>query len=139
MGTSIVTSAALLCVLARDSLDPGLVGLSLSYAFTSTKYAGMASVCYLCLMLITVVVSVAISFTELFHCSWMSWFVRSTAEVEMAMNSIERVDYYTSTVQQESPVVVDLRSKPPVNWPSEGEVTFSNVVLKYRADSEVRI
>lgn len=32
LGNLIILSASLLCVLGRDSLDPGIVGLSLSYA-----------------------------------------------------------------------------------------------------------
>lgn len=37
LGNLIILFASLLCVLGRDTLEPGIVGLSLSYAMQVTK------------------------------------------------------------------------------------------------------
>ncbi len=56
-------------------------------------------------------------------------------DLELAMNSVERVDYYTSYLPQESQKknddFVDV-PKIPNTWPSSGEITFENVSLRYR-------
>lgn len=99
----VVLLAALFPVLFPNTVDPSMVGLVLSYTFSST--------------------------------SWMSWLVRSTAELEQNMNSIERIHFY-SQVEQESLLKIDYdaHSVEKYNWPSQGEIEFKNVALKYRKD-----
>ncbi|XP_066269391.1 ATP-binding cassette sub-family C member 9-like [Branchiostoma lanceolatum] len=67
---------------------------------------------------------------------YLTWLVRSLANVEMKMNSLERVKHYTEvqTEPQEGTTVtpVDL----PANWPSRGEVRVSELSTRYAADLE---
>jgi ATP-binding cassette subfamily C (CFTR/MRP) protein 1 len=73
---------------------------------------------------------------------WMSWFVRSTAEVEQKMNSVERILHYTHNVEQEAAIIVrpsDQSEGAPLpqegeKWPKEGTIEFRDVVLHYRKD-----
>ncbi|PPQ72540.1 hypothetical protein CVT26_004018 [Gymnopilus dilepis] len=61
------------------------------------------------------------------------WIVRQVAEVENSMNSVERIIYYASEVEQEA--LHDLPSRKPLApWPSEGRIQFKDVVLKYRPE-----
>ncbi|KAF5392368.1 hypothetical protein D9757_001460 [Collybiopsis confluens] len=61
------------------------------------------------------------------------WLVRQTAEVENDMNSVERIVYYSNEVEQEAAHELP-ECKPPSPWPSQGQVEFKNVVLKYRPE-----
>jgi ABC-type multidrug transport system fused ATPase/permease subunit len=60
-----------------------------------------------------------------------SWMVRQTAEIENNMNSVERIVYYTTDVEQEAPFELP-DSKPPADWPAEGSIELKDVVLSYR-------
>ncbi|CAM9817056.1 unnamed protein product, partial [Phaeothamnion confervicola] len=55
--------------------------------------------------------------------------VRMHAQMEMSVNSIERLDEYTA-LPQEAPAVVP-GNRPPAGWPSGGEVTTENLTLQY--------
>lgn len=59
--------------------------------------------------------------------------MRQVAEVENSMNSVERIIYYATEVEQEAPHLLPSK-KPPPSWPSEGRVELKNVVLKYRPE-----
>ncbi|KAJ3052959.1 hypothetical protein HK097_005357 [Rhizophlyctis rosea] len=61
------------------------------------------------------------------------WIVRQHAEVEMNMNSVERIQEYTS-LEQEPPMIVESH-RPPVSWPQEGAVQVKDLVVRYAADS----
>ncbi|CAH1248229.1 ABCC9 [Branchiostoma lanceolatum] len=103
IGSVIVFAAALSSLLAAvlGRLEPGLVGLSLTYALSVSGY--------------------------------LNWLVRSLADVEMKMNSLERVKHYTEvqTEPQEGSTVA-----LPANWPSRGEVRVSGLSTRYAADLE---
>ncbi|XP_066268189.1 ATP-binding cassette sub-family C member 9-like isoform X2 [Branchiostoma lanceolatum] len=103
IGSVIVFAAALSSLLAAvlGRLEPGLVGLSLTYALSVSGY--------------------------------LNWLVRSLADVEMKMNSLERVKHYTEvqTEPQEGSSVA-----LPANWPSRGEVRVSGLSTRYAADLE---
>ncbi|CAN6616690.1 ATP-dependent bile acid permease [Trichomonascus vanleenenianus] len=68
--------------------------------------------------------SYALTFNDL-----VLWIVRLYADVEMNMNSVERVREY-STLESEAPPVIE-NSRPPPNWPSQGQITFDKLSLRY--------
>lgn len=57
------------------------------------------------------------------------WAVRLYAVNEMNMNSVERIQEYLDLEQEPAPIVED--NRPPVDWPSKGEIEVSNLSLKY--------
>lgn len=59
-----------------------------------------------------------------------SWMTRQIAEVENDMNSIERITYYTHSVDQEAEQEIPNKVSPM--WPERGEIEISNVALRYR-------
>lgn len=61
----------------------------------------------------------------------LQYIVRQFADVENAMNSVERLHYYGTEVDQEAPGKLD-----PVDesWPQNGQITFNHVEMKYRPD-----
>eukprot|EP00903_Cladosiphon_okamuranus_P011464 g10798.t1 len=60
--------------------------------------------------------------------------VRLHAQMEMSINSIERLDEYCK-LPQEAPAVIPDR-RPPSNWPSAGEMDVKNLTLKYATSNE---
>ena len=49
------------------------------------------------------------------------------------MNSVERVVFYATSVEQEAPHELPDK-KPPASWPADGRVELRNVVFKYRPE-----
>ncbi|KAK4106280.1 hypothetical protein N658DRAFT_490887 [Parathielavia hyrcaniae] len=60
----------------------------------------------------------------------LNWIVRQTVEVETNIVSVERVLEY-ARLPSEAPEIIH-RSRPPVSWPSRGEVQFNNYSARYR-------
>ncbi|KAL2137148.1 hypothetical protein VTI74DRAFT_7695 [Chaetomium olivicolor] len=60
----------------------------------------------------------------------LNWIVRQTVEVETNIVSVERVLEY-ARLPSEAPEIIH-RSRPPVSWPSRGEVEFHNYSARYR-------
>lgn len=55
--------------------------------------------------------------------------VRQLAEVENGMNSVERLRYYGTELEEEAPLhTIDVRP----TWPEKGEIIFDNVEMCYR-------
>ncbi|KAL2152547.1 hypothetical protein VTH82DRAFT_5731 [Thermothelomyces myriococcoides] len=55
--------------------------------------------------------------------------VRQFAEVENGMNSVERLRYYGTELEQEAPLkTIEVRK----SWPEKGEIIFDNVEMRYR-------
>jgi ABC-type multidrug transport system fused ATPase/permease subunit len=55
--------------------------------------------------------------------------VRQLAEVENGMNSVERLRYYGTELEQEAPLkTIEVRK----TWPEKGEIIFDNVEMRYR-------
>ena len=63
----------------------------------------------------------------------LEWMIRLSAEVENNMNSIERIVHYATEIEQEAPQEI-LDQKPPVSWPTQGQIVLKDVVLKYRPE-----
>jgi ATP-binding cassette subfamily C (CFTR/MRP) protein 1 len=60
--------------------------------------------------------------------------VRLHAQMEMSVNSIERIDEYCKIAQEAPPIIPDCR--PPPGWPSAGRMHVENLSLKYASSSE---
>lgn len=61
--------------------------------------------------------------------SALSGVINAFTETEREMISVERVNQYIKEIPSEtSHFLID----PPFGWPSQGVITFNNVVLKYR-------
>lgn len=54
-----------------------------------------------------------------------------SAEIENDMNSSERMLYYSNQLEQEAPHRIET-NKPPADWPSQGNITFDQITLRYR-------
>ncbi|KAL4880304.1 P-loop containing nucleoside triphosphate hydrolase protein [Aspergillus karnatakaensis] len=59
----------------------------------------------------------------------LQFTVRQLAEVENNMNATERVHYYGTQLEEEPPLH---QSPVPPTWPETGQITFSNVAMRYR-------
>lgn len=56
--------------------------------------------------------------------------VRQLAEVENGMNTVERILYYGTQLEEEAPLkTIEVRK----SWPEKGEIVFDNVEMRYRA------
>jgi ABC-type multidrug transport system fused ATPase/permease subunit len=64
----------------------------------------------------------------------LNWIVRMTVEVETNIVAVERVKEY-SQLEPEAAEIVDPR--PPVTWPSQGEIIFKNYSTRYREGSDL--
>ncbi|KAL7818503.1 P-loop containing nucleoside triphosphate hydrolase protein [Trichoderma gracile] len=60
----------------------------------------------------------------------LNWIVRQTVEVETNIVSVERVLEY-ARLPSEAPDIIPSK-RPPVAWPSKGEVDFKNYSTRYR-------
>ncbi|KAJ8100519.1 P-loop containing nucleoside triphosphate hydrolase protein [Lipomyces tetrasporus] len=57
------------------------------------------------------------------------WFVTSYTNIEMNMNSVERVKEYMN-LESEAPDVID-ESRPPADWPDKGAISVEHLTLRY--------
>ncbi|XP_033110771.1 ATP-binding cassette sub-family C member 9-like [Anneissia japonica] len=60
----------------------------------------------------------------------LNWLVRMAAAVEMSMNSVERVHYYSDLIMEKYDGVRD----PPLDWPNKGEIVLDDISVRYAAD-----
>ncbi|KNC97598.1 uncharacterized protein SPPG_07067 [Spizellomyces punctatus DAOM BR117] len=61
---------------------------------------------------------------------FVQWTVRMWGEVQSQMSSVGQLVYYAQ-VKPEAPAVVP-DNPVPKNWPDQGNITFKNVVLRYK-------
>ncbi|KAM5272344.1 ATP-binding cassette sub-family C member 2 [Ctenodactylus gundi] len=64
----------------------------------------------------------------------LNWLVRMTSETETNIVAVERVNEYIR-VENEAPWETD--KKPPADWPSKGEIQFSNYQVRYRPELDL--
>lgn len=57
------------------------------------------------------------------------WVVRLYAQMEMNMNSVERMQEYSHIEPEGKQIVED--NRPPADWPNKGEIDFNNLSLRY--------
>ena len=105
VGTFIVTTIALSFVIASE------VFWTPEKAVIHASLAGLA-------------VSSALSLTLT-----LNWTVRMNCQMETNIVSVERIKEYTE-MKREAPPFMDYR--PPLGWPSDGKITFSDVQIRYR-------
>ena len=60
----------------------------------------------------------------------LNWLVRTQAQTESFLASVERVQHYTR-VEQEAPAHIP-ETAPPTAWPQAGEVKFDGYSMRYR-------
>ncbi|KAJ3067917.1 hypothetical protein HDU98_008890 [Podochytrium sp. JEL0797] len=60
----------------------------------------------------------------------LSWCVRQFTDTEVAMNAVERVQYYATQVETEADAVIE-DHRPPKNWPSSGKIEISGLEMRY--------
>lgn len=63
------------------------------------------------------------------------WSVRSMAETESLMTSVERLVHYTKNIQSEAPQIIPT-NRPPAHWPDKGEIIYKDVDVRYRENAE---
>mmetsp|Transcript_3880 Transcript_3880/g.5967 ORF Transcript_3880/g.5967 Transcript_3880/m.5967 type:complete len:1464 (+) Transcript_3880:108-4499(+) len=57
--------------------------------------------------------------------------VRMIAQVEAEMNSVERVLYYSTSIETEA-ALETMNDPKPTEWPTTGEIKFQNMSMRYR-------
>jgi ABC-type multidrug transport system fused ATPase/permease subunit len=62
----------------------------------------------------------------------MSWATRQATALEMGMNSVERLMEYLAYESEAPPVIPGKR--PPLAWPTAGEIHVTDLVVRYRKD-----
>ncbi|KAK2882455.1 hypothetical protein FQN49_000347 [Arthroderma sp. PD_2] len=60
----------------------------------------------------------------------LQFTVRQLAELENSMNATERIHYYGTQLEEEAPLHL---GQVDENWPQSGQISFSNVEMRYRA------
>jgi len=70
----------------------------------------------------------SLSYALIFSNSIM-WIVRNYGDLELNMNSVERIQEFME-IEQEAPFVIE-KNRPPAHWPSQGVVQVDNLVLQY--------
>ena len=75
--------------------------------------------------------SVGLAITQAFRMTGIvQWAIRQWAEIENSMTSVERVLEYTGVEQENN------QGQATDNWPTKGEVKYSNVYLSYNNSDE---
>ncbi|KAG0349542.1 hypothetical protein BG004_004395 [Podila humilis] len=59
------------------------------------------------------------------------WSIRMAAEVKSTKESVCQLELYGMNIPAEAPDVIP-ENRPPVDWPSQGEIEFKKVVLRYQ-------
>jgi len=93
-----------------------------------------------CLLIVTNVISITpalagVLLTYVLQVVGMIQFaIRQLAEMENAMNSTERIQYYANELPSEIPSTPESQAlvKPSPTWPETGNITFSDVTMRYR-------
>ncbi|KAJ1994537.1 hypothetical protein H4R33_000243 [Dimargaris cristalligena] len=65
----------------------------------------------------------------------MYWLIREYGDMEMSMNSMERIDQYCQ-VEKEAPAVI-LDHRAPPGWPTQGQVELRDLLIEYKPGEPV--
>ncbi|AET39329.1 ATP-binding cassette glutathione S-conjugate transporter YCF1 Ecym_4265 [Eremothecium cymbalariae DBVPG len=65
----------------------------------------------------------------------LNWIVRMTVEVETNIVSVERIKEYTD-LKPEAPMIIPT-SRPPKNWPANGDIKFEHFSTRYRPELDL--
>lgn len=119
IGTCVVSLAALFAVIERHNIDPGLAGLSISYALNITGTLNWYE-------------AIRYYFSCVWRCYniWLFRLVRMSSDTETQLVSVERVMQYLQIAIEAPPVIS--ATAPPPDWPQKGAIQFSNIKLRYR-------
>ncbi|KAK5584047.1 hypothetical protein RB653_005654 [Dictyostelium firmibasis] len=85
--------------------------------------------------------------TALSMCTYLNWAVRQFVELEVKMNSVERIKSYIHTPKEGNRYTIDFNHerdeeddetmiKLDEKWPTKGEIEFKNVEIKYRPTAD---
>ncbi|KAN0028398.1 hypothetical protein ACTFIV_010242 [Dictyostelium citrinum] len=86
--------------------------------------------------------------TALGICSYLNWTIRQLTELEVKMNSVERVESYIKTPREgirhtsefQNETTTDISDSGEIEldkkWPTRGEIEFKNVEIKYRPTAD---
>jgi ABC-type multidrug transport system fused ATPase/permease subunit len=70
----------------------------------------------------------------------LNWMIRQMAEVEIRMNSVERIHEYCQLPVESAAVIHDgQRPTVDVEWPRHGAIEFRDLSVRYRADLPLAI
>ncbi|KAI8834848.1 P-loop containing nucleoside triphosphate hydrolase protein [Chytridium lagenaria] len=100
LSAAVVFLAGTCLVLARNIIDPGLVGVCLIFSLECSNT--------------------------------FMWLIRHTSNLDMEMNSVERIEEYLN-IEQEKPALIASR-RPATSWPSEGSVSVEGLEMRYTPD-----
>lgn len=102
-------------------LDIICVSITLSASLFAVFYKNVVGAAYAGLA-----ISLSMQLSGLFQ-----YVVRLGCDVETRLTSVERINFYIRNLKK-------IEYKPglqkPVNWPSKGQITFLNVMMKYRKE-----
>ncbi|KAM9956260.1 hypothetical protein ACTFIR_002972 [Dictyostelium discoideum] len=81
--------------------------------------------------------------TAIGMCNYLNWAVRQFVELEVKMNSVERIESYINTPKEGNRFTIDNEEEEEQNminlnekWPTKGEIEFRDVEIRYRPTSE---
>ena len=62
----------------------------------------------------------------------VAWLVRQTTQLEVTMNSVERMVEYLKFDSEKDDIIPD--NRPDADWPSKGAINVENLRVKYRPE-----
>jgi ATP-binding cassette, subfamily C (CFTR/MRP), member 1 len=62
----------------------------------------------------------------------LTWVVRTSTSMEAEMGKVERLLNYSNLPHEAAHQVLKPPPPPPTNWPTSGQILFTNVVMSYR-------
>ncbi|KAG0272854.1 hypothetical protein BGZ95_011349 [Linnemannia exigua] len=76
--------------------------------------------------------ALCLTYSTMFNSS-VSYMIRSYAQNEMNMNSLERIIEYTN-IEEEAPAIIE-GSRPPASWPHAGQIVIDHLTVRYSPES----
>ncbi|KAJ3009692.1 UNVERIFIED_CONTAM: hypothetical protein HDU68_002544 [Siphonaria sp. JEL0065] len=63
----------------------------------------------------------------------LTFGIRQFTDLEVSMNSVERMNHYAINVNTEAPAILDSHRTPP-SWPTQGKIEFKDLEMRYAPD-----